>query len=488
MNPLLFPKVKHRHGLGPDVEALATEQLQLGEGWILVGSGIDSQSREVQRQGVKVTETEKVAYIELEVSVEAGNHLVDTAKCPTCGSDMRRNGLRASRNWMHLPIFGKRTEIRAQLIRLRCLGKDCGKSATLQAPWESPSKHFTIAQEEALIRAIHGGGYSYASRIFGIANSSLLKMLTQRIDKLVEVADWSAVTAIGVDDYAIDEGQEYVSIFSDIKNGRVLFIARGRTHETFKAFLVACAKHGLKLETIKFISMDMGKGYIKGANENFPKAVKIFDKFHVIKLAGDKVDQIRRAEYKASDFKIRTLLSGNRFIYLKNPENLTDKEKERFQRIDMSTFWTGRAYQIRCALQDIYQMPDKGLAGYRFKCLIKWIRRLCKKAPHYFASAMTTFANTLETHRDGILAYWDGDLTNAFHEGLHSVFSGVKRKSRGLSFDGMRTQLYLHFGKLDFGFNIKTKIHSQPLPVWIPKLINSRKSKATPQPQAKEAV
>lgn len=105
----------------------------------------------------------------------------------------------------------------------------------------------------------------------------------------------------------------------------------------------------------------------------------------------------------------------------------------------MSTFWTGRAYQIRCALQDIYQMPDKGLAAYRFKCLIKWIRR-------------------------------------------------VKRKSRGLSFDGMRTQLYLHFGKLDFGFNIKAKIHSQPLPVWIPKLITSRKPKTTPQPQAEEAV
>ena len=188
MNPLLIPKVKHRHGLGPDVEALATEQLQLGEGWLLVGSGIESQSREVQRQGLTVTETEKVAFIELEASLESGNQLVDKAKCPACGSDMRRNGFRASRDWMHLQLFGKRTEVRAQLIRLRCLGKDCGKSASLQAPWESPSKHFTVAQEEALIRAIHGGGYSYASRTFNIANSSLLKMLTQRIDRLVEVS------------------------------------------------------------------------------------------------------------------------------------------------------------------------------------------------------------------------------------------------------------------------------------------------------------
>lgn len=224
MNPLLQPQIKHRHGLGPDVEKLIVEQLQLGDGWHIIGSGMENQSREIEEKGVKKLEVELVAYCELEGSREALNALVDTAKCPACGGGMRRNGSRSIRVWQHLEILGKRLEVRAELLRLRCLDKACDKSATLQAPWESPSKHFTIAQEEMIIREIHGGGYTHASKMSGIANSSLMKMLTLRIDRLVEIADWSDVTAIGVDDYAIDEGQSYISIFSDIRTRRVLFI------------------------------------------------------------------------------------------------------------------------------------------------------------------------------------------------------------------------------------------------------------------------
>ena len=44
----------------------------------------------------------------------------------------------------------------------------------------------------------------------------------------------------------------------------------------------------------------------------------------------------------------------------------------------------------------------------------------------------------IEKYSAGILAHWDGHLTNAYLEGLNSVFSAVKRRARGY-----RTSRYL---------------------------------------------
>jgi transposase len=451
---------RHKHGLGPDFEALVRDQLDLGERWRISGSGIEEVERKSKREGIEFVAKETVAYCELEASEALKDAAVDAGRCPACGGGLRRRGNRDERSWRHLSVLGKPFEIRATLMRLQCLDDKCGRYCSLQAPWESPSKHFTLAQEEVVLKQVMESGFSGAALLLAIAASSLHKLVERRVDSAHAAQDWSGVTAIGVDDYAIGEGHEYVSIFSDIITRRVLFVAAGRSHETFKLFLEEGRKHRFRPDNVVYVSMDMGTGYIKGAMLNFPRAVIVFDKFHVIKLANDKVDQVRRSELGKATASIRGHLKGNRWLYLKNVVNLTEKEKVRFSRIDMTSFWAGRAYQIRVALQGVYAYPDKGRARSRLKALIRWIRRLCKDAPAYFSVPMRTLASTLEERADGILSHWDSKLTNAFHEGMHSAYSAVKRKARGLSFDGMRTLLYLHYGKLDFGFDLNAPLQT----------------------------
>jgi len=476
-----------RHGLG-EAEDILAQQLKLGKTWRIASSGFEPLSRPLTRDAVEGDEVEVIAFCEIKSAKKMEREL-ERAKCPVCAGSMRRFGTRATRSWLHLPIFGKRTEIRAELPRLRCNNRLCDKTVSVNPPWESSSKHFSLSVEEALIREVAGGGLSHASRMLGIPESTLHKLLNRRIDRLVEEADWRAVTAIGVDDYAIDKGQSYISIFSDIARRRVLFVVRGRTHAAVKAFLAEGEKRGLVKDKVAYVSMDMGKGYIKGMNESFPLARKIFDKFHVIKLANDKVDQIRRAECTKAELSVRATLNGKRWIFLKNQENLTEKELNAFKNIDMSTFWTGRAYQVRCALQQVYAFGDAPTALHRLRCLIKWIRRLCKKAPSYFSRPMNTLANTLEEHAQGIVAHWDNKLTNAFHEGLHSVFSAIKRRSRGLGFTGMRAHLFLHFGRLPFGFDLKQPFQVAPMPTWTPRPQSPPSNQThTPENQEPKAV
>ena len=53
----------------------------------------------------------------------------------------------------------------------------------------------------------------------------------------------------------------------------------------------------------------MSPAFIKGARENFPTAELTFDKFYVIKIINEAVDETRREERKMSG-----LLSHTRYL------------------------------------------------------------------------------------------------------------------------------------------------------------------------------
>ena len=91
-----------------------------------------------------------------------------------------------------------------------------------------------------------------------------------------------------------------------------------------------------------------------GIKENFPNAEITFDKFHVIKLANEAVDQVRREEAR-NNFQIK----GRRYIFLKNVDHLTQEEKEALSRLEAQNLDTIQAMQIRMNLQQLFTMSVK---------------------------------------------------------------------------------------------------------------------------------
>ena len=69
----------------------------------------------------------------------------------------------------------------------------------------------------------------------------------------------------------------------------------------------------------------------------------------------------------------------------------------------------------------------------------------------YRKDNISRLAQMIENHLAGILAHWKWGVTNAFMEGLNSVFSATKRKARGYrSTTHLITMLYFTAGKLRF--------------------------------------
>ena len=149
---------------------------------------------------------------------------------------------------------------------------------------------------------------------------------------------------------------------------KVVYVADGKDAATVKEFADFLEAHGGRREAVTDASIDMGAAFEAGIKESFPNAEITFDKFHVIKLANEAVDQVRREEAR-NNFQIK----GRRYIFLKNVDHLTQEEKEALSRLEAQNLDTIQAMQIRMNLQQLFTMSANrpgvsstaGTSGFR---------------------------------------------------------------------------------------------------------------------------
>jgi transposase len=113
-----------------------------------------------------------------------------------------------------------------------------------------------------------------------------------------EEVSHAAIGRVGVDETSLRRGHNYMTLFVDLDEARVLFATEGRDADTFGAFREDLEAHDGDPDRVWELCMDMSPAYQKGAREHLPQARTTFDRFHVVKLLNDAVDQVRRAERK----------------------------------------------------------------------------------------------------------------------------------------------------------------------------------------------
>jgi transposase len=137
-------------------------------------------------------------------------------------------------------------------------------------------------------------------------------------------------------------------------------------------------------------------------------------------------------------------------IALKNRTNHTPTQAARYLGPLKSNLASVKAHQMRLILQEIYAIPGTALARRKLRAWRRWVRWVAGKHLQPQFAAMVKTAGVIERHIEGVLAHWTHHTTNAFMEGLNSVFSAVKRKARGFrSTKNHIAMLYFTSGNLD---------------------------------------
>ena len=373
--------------------------------------------------------------------------LWDSLRCPKEGGRVTCYDHTEVLTWRHLDVFQHRCEITCRLPRGKC--GQCGHVFRVRPPWEGLSTHFTKEFEAFALVLMREMPMSKVGAIVGESDTRLWRMLFRQVGAAYAEADFSQVCCVGVDEMSVRKGHEYVSVFADLVARRVLFATEGKDRETWLSFVAALEEHNGHRHAITQASMDMSQAYQAGVAENCRNAQVVFDKFHVIKQANEAVDKVRRAEVRLGGAGVWEALHKSQWLWRKNPENLTPQECDRLAKIRDKNLGTAKAYQMRLVLQDIYRSAQVGTARRRFQVWCRWVRWVARFAQANLMASMVKLAQLVERHLAGILAHWKWGLTNAFMEGLNSVFSGTKRRARGYrSSTHLITMLYFLAGKL----------------------------------------
>lgn len=339
------------------------------------------------------------------------------------------------RRWRHLDIMQYKTYINAALPRLKMSD---GSVKTVTPPWaDKHQRHsylFEIAVIETLLATKNQTQTMKLMRCsFDIVNR-ILHNATKR--GLAQRKENEIIEEIGIDEKSFRKGHRYASILSDTKGGRVLEVEENRTKKACQKLI----EKGLtekQREQVKRISMDMWEWFQVAAQEKLPQAEIVHDKFHLIKYLNEAIDKVRRREVKE-----HVELKESRYALLKNEENLTEKQRIKFEEIRAANYEVSKAWQAR---EDFKQSFQNASVEEAEEIFANWNQAVKKSGIAEVIKVAEMFAN----HLRGVLNAMTSTTSNAIAERLNGKIQLLKSVGRGYrKFENFRSAILFFYGKL----------------------------------------
>ena len=358
--------------------------------------------------------------------------------CPACGKKVKAYDT-TEKEWRHLNFFQYACYLVVRVPRIDCLADGI---LQIDVPWARDGADFTFLFESFAMTMVREMPVNKVSQIIKVDDNKLWRMMQYYTEAARKQEDYSEVTRIGVDETSKAKRHDYVSLFVDLGGRRTIFVAEGKGSETMTAFTQDFKEHHGNPADITDVSIDMSPAFINGVEENLPKATITFDKYHILKTINAAVDSVRKAETHEQD-----ILRGQKYLFLKNRENLTESQLQTLQSIESMprlNLKTMRAYHIRENFQEIYKEETK--EGFE-RALKRWYFW----ATHSHIEEIKGAAKTIRRHWAGVLRWYDSKINNGILEGLNSLVQAAKAKARGYrTFKNLRTIIYMLTGKLDY--------------------------------------
>lgn len=372
--------------------------------------------------------------VEIEVQWPSGHQV----ECAECSRSCSIKDHREERRWRHLDTMQFQTIIKSRIPRSAC--PEHGVK-TINVPWAGPNARFTLLFERLAIDVmIAAKSIKEAAKLLGLSWDQVHHIQARAVERGLARRDLDEIKHVGIDEKSFLKGHKYASLMTDIDGERVLDVVEGRTLDAANelwAKLPEEVRGG-----IDAVAMDMWDAFMTATRENAPQAEIVHDKFHISKYLNTAVDKVRRAEHKELTANGDETLKGMKYTFLKNPENMNDKEKVRFNELRMDRLKAGRAWSIKETFAEFWTYTYQASAEKFFKRWYWW-------ATHSRLKPMIDVAKTLNRHLPNILTYLRHQITNAITEGFNSKIQSIKANARGYrNFANYRIAILFYCGKL----------------------------------------
>lgn len=236
---------------------------------------------------------------------------------------------------------------------------------------------------------------------------------------------FEGLVRIGIDEISYKKGHRYLTICVDHDSGRLVWAGIGRNKATLAGFFDLLGKE--RCQRIRLVSADAAEWIGHMAKRRCPNATLCIDPFHVVQWATKALDEVRAQVWRHARKHGMTgqakELKGARYALWKNPEHLTERQKEKLAWIATLNGPLYVAYLMKEQLRLI--IATKGEASLvMLDAWLEWVRDSELPA---FVEAGRKIANNLE----GIQAALTHNLSNALIESTNTKLRVLHRMAFG---------------------------------------------------------
>ena len=405
-----------------DQNDLFAMALGLSRPWKVVRSGFEEAGKE-----------SKFLYVDLEV--EAGAQM----PCPACGKPCPLYDHEVKK-WRHLNFWQHPTYLSARVPRVQCPDHQVKQ---VVVPWARPESGFTLMFEAFVMALAKEMPVSAVAQLVAEHDTRLWRVVRHYVGQAHGQQDWSGVEVVAIDETSTRKGHRYATVVVELdaekeQAARLLYMTPERSAASVGQFVEEMPAHGAAAKQVRLAAIDMSAAYQKGVKEHLPQAQMVFDRFHVMQLAGQAVDEVRK-ELRSQGADVKGALWALRG----NAGGLSQQQRKLRQELCARHKELGRAMALRENLQDTWEWPGAASAQLHLKDWCSWAVR--SRLP-----AFRKLAQTIKDHWDGILAYYPHRITSAAIESINSIIQTARRRARGFrNFANLKAICYWMAGDLN---------------------------------------
>ena len=354
---------------------------------------------------------------------EASGH---PSSCQHCGRREIVGFGRREQLIRDLPMRGKRVGIYVDTRRYRC--RQCGKTFYEHPPDMDERRLMTSRLADWVGKQSIQRPFTHLSDEVGLAENTIKNVFRDYINELERTIRFEVPRWMGIDDIHIIKKPRCIIV--NIEHNTAVEVLSDRTKRTVMTYF-----QNLKgREKVSYVAMDMWAPYRESVQALMPQATIVVDKFHVVRMANEALESVRKAQRAEISPRKRRGLMHDRLVLLKRRHDLTDEEYLKLTGWAANYPVLGAAYDAKEAFYGIWDMKTRPAAERAYEI---WKSGLTSDV----REAFQPLVRAVDGWRPHIFAYFDHRVTNAYAESVNHLIRVMNGLGRGYSFEALRAKI-----------------------------------------------
>jgi len=234
-------------------------------------------------------------------------------------------------------------------------------------------------------------------------------------------SDFKGVRYLSIDEIYVGRRRGFYTLVMDIESGRILWVSPGRGKAGLRGFWPRLRRSRVRIQAV---AMDMSGAYWAAVVEALVGVVVVFDKYHIIQLMNQRLDELRREMVREAEGAMKMVIKGTRYLLLTRAANLKEDQLPKLERALKLNEPLSQAWYLK---EELALLWDQSSYAEMNRFLTQW----CDQAHETGVRQLQKMAKTLLVHRSGILSWWKHPINNGRMEGTNNKIKTLNRQAYG---------------------------------------------------------